>query len=106
MSKSEQIRRVLRTNPNMVTSDVLETLAKKKVYVTTGLVYQVRSTMSAAKAVPIVQPAPNYLPMQPLPVPTTESSQTITDVLKEVKSIATKCGGVEELRQILEYIKL
>lgn len=95
VSKSEEVRRLLRENPKIPVKDVVSALGDRGISVTANLVYFVKGKMKgrrqrAKKVVDAVAVA-------------TGNSDPIKTILK-VKALADEMGGVKKLKALVDVI--
>ncbi len=86
-SKSEMIRVMLRSNPNMGVEQCVTALRKQGVAIKKGLYYNVKATMK--------QPAPIVVNNQVSPL----------SVIKCVKDLARNVGGMKNLADLVEAMR-
>lgn len=89
MSKSESIRQMLRSNPNMGANDCINALRKQGVVITSGLFYNAKASMQTCKTC-------NMNPCACVRVLST------LETIKFVKELAKEVGGFKELSQLVE----
>ena len=104
MTKAEQIFTALRDFPNKSAKETVVILAKQGLHVNVQSVYQVKAKYkNELKGKPLL--VGQYLP--PMAITAVPQNGTkVTDLLKKIKNVVQEVGGIEELKQVLEYIKL
>lgn len=105
ISKSEAIRQLLNQQPDLSNKEIMGKLKKNGVVVSFGLISNIKHYFMKSRSRELVPVRIEQIPYVPSPL-MPEKRENIVDILKDLKAISERCGGKEELKQILEYIKL
>src|ERR1051325_2923141 len=100
-SKSDHIREVLRTNPDMKASEVVSTLAAKGVQVKAGLVYLVKGEMKGRKKQKAK--ARKMIAEATAASGATAESDAVS-LIRQVKNFASQVGGMEKLKALVDAL--
>ena len=98
VNKSEEVRQLLRANPDMKAKEVVSTLAGKGIKITDALVYFIKGKMHSKKA--RKQKAEAMVAQVAV---TTSTPDPLAAVLK-IKHLASELGGMKKLRALVEAL--
>lgn len=98
VNKSEEIRQVLRANPEMKAKEVVNTLADRGIKITDALVYFIKGKMHSRKKRKQKAEA-----MAAQVGVTTSTPDPLAAILK-IKHLAAELGGMKKLRALVEAL--
>lgn len=97
VNKSEEIRQLLKTNPDMPVKEVVSTLAGKGIKVGDNLIYYVKGNMKGRQA------RHNKGRQMVASVAATGDSDPVKTILK-VKAWANEVGGLKKLKALVDAL--
>ena len=92
--KSQAIRELLKSNSKMKTKDVVSTLAQKGMKVTGNLVYYIKGKIKGRRG---------RKRGRPTAVATRHGNDAVS-LIKDVKALAQRVGGVDKLKELCEAL--
>lgn len=98
VNKSEEIRQLLKANPDMKAKEVVETLGAKGIKITDALVYFIKGKMHSRKKRKQKAEA-----MVAHVAVATSTPDPLAAILK-IKALATELGGMKKLRALVEAL--
>jgi hypothetical protein len=101
VNKSAAIRDELKQNPALSTQEVVDSLAKKGVTVTPGLVYQVRTAMKAKEKKQRREAAKSQVNGKKTQGATAKDA---VQVVKKIKGLASELGGLGNLKEVVDAL--
>ncbi len=99
VNKSEEIRKLLRENPEIKAKEVVDTLAGRGIAVKPGLFYLIKGKMSVKKGRKKRGPREKVAAA----ADGSRSTNPVTLVLN-IKKLAEEAGGMAKLKQLIEAI--
>ena len=100
VNKSEEVRQLLKANPEMPVKEIVETMAGRGRTVTPNLVYFIKGRMSGRKA---RKKKAQKMVAQVATATTSTNSDALKTILK-VKSWADEVGGMKKLKALVEAL--
>jgi hypothetical protein len=98
VNKSEEIRQLLKANPDMKAKEVVSTLAGKGIKITDALVYFIKGKLHGKK-----KRKQKAAAMVAKVAETTSTPDPLAAILK-IKRLASELGGMKKLRALVEAL--
>ena len=98
VNKSEEVRQLLKTNPEMKAKEVVSTLAGKGITITESLVYFIKGKLHSKKA-----RKQRTATMVAHIAETTGTPDALATILK-IKRLAAEVGGIKKLKALVEAL--
>jgi len=96
-NKSQAIRDLLKQKPDIAVKDVVATLADKGMKITPNLVYFIKGKMKAGKQ-------RRKRVVRAARAATTSGNGDPVALIRDVRVLAERTGGIEKLRQLVEAL--